>query len=135
MTTHTATNEVSDKELKSVIADFLEMGHVDNIVSMFKRDPTYYSWSGELLLDERFNVRLGVAILFEELQRIQPEKTPLAIASISTLLSHKSPLFRGEAIGILGTIATAEAVELIRPMLSDENEQVREMARMTLDEA
>ena len=34
--------EVSDEELLKVIADFLEMGHVENIVAMFADDPRYY---------------------------------------------------------------------------------------------
>ena len=60
-------NEVSDQELKRVIADFLDQGHVENIVAMFRREPKYYSWTGEILSDERFNVRLGISVLFEEL--------------------------------------------------------------------
>jgi len=40
--------QVSDEELQRVIADFLDMGHVDNIVAMFRRDPRYYDWTGEI---------------------------------------------------------------------------------------
>ena len=63
-----STNEVSDQELKKVIADFLDQGHVENIVAMFRREPKYYNWIGDILRDERFSVRLGVSVLFEELQ-------------------------------------------------------------------
>ena len=49
-------NDVSDAELLSVIKDFLEMGHVDNIVAMFDRDPRYFKWTGDILQDERFAV-------------------------------------------------------------------------------
>ncbi len=63
-------HEVSDAELKKVIADFLEMGHIENIVSMFRQDPQYYMWSGDILKDERFNVRLGMTVLFEELKEM-----------------------------------------------------------------
>lgn len=125
--------EVSDEELKKVIGDFLEMGHVENIVAMFKRDPKYYSWTGELLLDDRFNVRLGLAILFEELQTIQPDKTPLAIPSLQPLLDNESPLIRGEAIGILGHIGTAQAIEIISQAKDDISPQVREMVAMALE--
>ncbi len=55
--------EVSDKELLKVIKDFLEMGHVENIAAMFRQDPRYFQWSGDILDDERFNVRLGVSVL------------------------------------------------------------------------
>ena len=44
--------EVSESELKQVIADFLEMGHVENIVAMFRKEPLYYSWVGDILDDE-----------------------------------------------------------------------------------
>ncbi|RUM42691.1 MAG: hypothetical protein DSY80_06765, partial [Desulfocapsa sp.] len=50
--------EVSDEELLKVIADFLEMGYVENIVAMFKQDQRYYDWVGDLIKDQRFAVRL-----------------------------------------------------------------------------
>ena len=40
-----APREVSDTELKQVIADFLDQGHVDNIVAMFRREEKYYGWT------------------------------------------------------------------------------------------
>ncbi len=126
--------EVSDEELKKVIGDFLEMGHVENIVAMFKREPLYYDWTGELLLDDRFNVRLGLAILFEDLQLIQPDKTPLAIPSLQPLLKNESPLIRGETIGILGLIGSPKAIELIHQAKDDDSPQVREMVVMALED-
>lgn len=127
-------NEVSDTELKKVIGDFLEMGHVENIVSMFRREPAYYAWTGEILDDERLAVRLGVSILFEELKAIQPEKLHLAIPSLTELLQSDSPNIRGEAVGVLGIIGTDEAFDHIRSMLSDPNPQVIEMVELTLED-
>ncbi len=127
-------NQVSDDELKKVIKDFLEMGHVENIVAMFRRDPHYYTWTGEILNDERFNVRLGVSVLFEELQALQPEKLVLATPSLNCLLKNESPLIRGEAINVLGIIGSVEAIALVRRMLDDPSPQVREMAEMVLED-
>jgi len=76
-------DQVSDDELKKVIADFLEMGHVENIVAMFRREPLYYDWIGEILDDERFAVRLGVSVLLEELKPLQPDRLALAIPSLA----------------------------------------------------
>jgi hypothetical protein len=126
-------DQVSDDELKKVIKDFLDMGHVENIVAMFRRDPRYYAWTGEILDDERFNVRLGVSVLFEELQPLQPERLALAIPSLARLLQNTSALIRGEAINVLGIIGTNEAIKLVREMLSDPNPQVREMAELVLE--
>ena len=127
-------NEVSDEELKKVIADFLDQGHVENIVAMFRREPHYYSWTGEILRDERFSVRLGVSVLFEELRAIQPEKLALAIPSVAELLLDEEPLWRGEAVSILGIIDTPEAVALIDPLRHDPSAQVREMVELVLGE-
>ncbi len=129
------TTEVSDKELKSVIADFLDMGHVDNIVAMFSHDPHYYSWVGEILRDERFSVRLGLSVLFEELRTNQNELMHLAIPSLEEVLQGDEPLYRGEALSLLGTIGTREALEIIRCHLTDKDFQVREMAELLMEEA
>lgn len=126
--------EVPDTELKKVIADFLEMGHVANIEAMFRRQPAYYAWTGEILDDERFAVRVGVAVLFEELKKVQPEKLPLAIESLVPLLSSDSATMRGEAIGVLGIIATDEALGHIRKMAADPSPQVQEMVALVLEE-
>ncbi len=134
MNTTSKKDTVSDSELKKVIADFLEMGHVENIVAMFRRHPRYYNWTGELLDDDRFNVRLGLSVLFEELKDVQPEKTPLAVPSLLEALKHQSPLIRGEAISILGIIGTEEALSLVHNMLEDKNPQVREIAGVILDD-
>lgn len=128
-----SSNEVSDQELKSVIADFLDQGHVENIVAMFRHEPKYYEWAGELLSDERFTVRLGVAILFEELQTIQPEKLQIAVPSLAELLCSEEPLFRGEAVSILGIIGTEEAIAHIRNHCDDPSPQVREMVQLVLE--
>ncbi len=128
------TNEVSDQELKKVIADFLDLGHVENIVAMFRREPKYYQWAGELLRDERLSVRLGVTVLFEELQKIQPGKLKFALPSLVELLHAEEPLIRGEAVSILGIIGTAEALAQIRRLQEDPSPQVREMVQLVLED-
>lgn len=126
--------DVHDTELKKVIADFLEMGHVENIVAMFKREPAYYDWTGEILDDERFAVRVGVSVLFEELKMIQPDKLELAVPSLVRLLDSASPTMRGEAIGVLGIIGSHEAIARVRAMRDDPSPQVREMVALVLEE-
>ncbi len=126
-------HSVSDQELKRVIADFLDMGHVENIVAMFRREPRYYEWTGDILRDERFSVRLGISVLFEELQNIQPEKLALAIPSLVELLMADEPLLRGEAISLLGIIGNEKALALVRRQQDDPDSQVREMVQLVLE--
>ena len=129
--------EVSDAELKKVIGDFLDMGHVDNITAMFRREPRYYGWTGEILNDPRFQVRLGVSVLFEELRLVQPEKIALAIPSLLALLQAEPPApsyARGEAVGVLAIIGSEAAMAAVRACLADPDPQVAEVARDILGE-
>jgi hypothetical protein len=127
-------NSVSDQELKRVIADFLDQGHVENIVAMFRREPKYYSWTGDILQDGRFNVRLGISVLFEELRQIQPEKIELAIPSLLELLKKDGPLLRGEVISLLGIIGGEKALAIVRQHNDDPDPRVQEMVQLVLGE-
>ena len=116
--------EVSDEELLKVMADFLEMGHVENIVEMFKQDCRYYQWVGQLLTDERFAVRLGVSVLFEYLIEERPGDVELALPSLADVLEHETPWVRGEAISVLSIIGTPQAMAIIQTMRKDPDPQV-----------
>lgn len=121
-------NEVSDEELIKVIADFLEMGHVENIVAMFQQEPRYYQWVGTLLEDERFTVRLGVSVLFEYLLEDKQNDVHLAIPSLTKALQHQTSWVRGEAVSVLGMIGTDEVMDLIKTMVNDSDTQVASIA-------
>lgn len=125
-------NEVSDAELLRVIKDFLEMGHVDNIVAMFYRESRYFEWTGAILDDERFAVRLGVSVLFEELQARQCASLYLAVPSLSTLLSSEDPLLRGEALSVLAIINDQSLRDQALTLRNDKDSQVREIAEDVL---
>ena len=129
--------EVSDAELKKVIGDFLDMGHVENITAMFRQEPRYYGWTGEILNDPRFQVRLGVSVLFEELRLLQPEKMDLAIPSLLALLHAVPPApayARGEAVSVLAIIGSDTAMVAVQAMAVDPDPLVAEVARDILGE-
>jgi HEAT repeat protein len=119
--------EFTDKELLTVISDFLEKGLVENIVAMYKKEPALYRLSGELLRDERFMVRMGVAVLYEELAAARPDETALAVPALEPLLADETAYVRGEACNILGLIGTDEALTLLAGMADDPDPQVREI--------
>ena len=121
-------------ELIAVIGDFLEMGHVENIMAMFKQDPALYALSGELLRDERFMVRMGMAVLFEEMKGIRPQEVTLAIPALLPVLAEETPWMRGEAVNLLGIIGTSEALTQIKTLADDPEPQIREMVADILSE-
>lgn len=119
--------DFSDEELLTVISDFLEKGLAENIVAMFKKEPELHRLTGKLLIDERFMVRIGVAVLYEELVAIRPQETALAIPSLRNLLINEVSYIRGEACNILGLINTTETRTLLTTMADDPDPQVREI--------
>ena len=117
-----------------VIGDFLELGHVENIVAMFKQDRGLYGLTGDLLRDERFTVRLGVAVLFEDLAAIRPGEVALAIPSLVPLLRENNPILRGEAATILGIIGSDDALRHLAEIEDDPDRQVHEIVEDILRE-
>ena len=114
-------------DIVKVIGDFLELGHVENIIAMFKQDRSLYGLTGDLLRDERFAVRLGIGVLFEELAVIRPKEISLAIPSLLPLLQEQKAILRGEAATILGIIGSGDALAPLVKLKDDPDSQVREI--------
>ena len=127
-------NNGYDIDILKVIEDFLELGHVENIVAMFKQDRTLYSLTGDLIRDERFTVRLGVAVLFEELAALHLDDIQLAIPTLLPLLEETNPILRGEAATILGIIGGKEAIGNLQTLQNDPDLQVLEIVTDILDQ-
>ena len=124
-----STAQFADETLVPVIADFLALGHVDNIRAMILQEPRYLAWSGRLLTDERYAVRLGVSVLFELLVELCPQHLFLAIPGLAAQLRHTEPWVRGEAASVLGIIGTPAALAPLPALLTDPSPQVREIVR------
>lgn len=121
--------QFEDETLVPVIADFLALGHVDNIRAMMLQEPRYLAWSGRLLTDERYAVRLGVSVLFELLAELCPQHLPLAIPGLIAQLHHAQPWVRGEAASVLAIIGTPAALAPLPALLDDPSPQVQEIVR------
>jgi len=122
-------NKDINSDMLKTVCDFLELGHVENIIAMFKEDKSLYGLTGDLLRDERFKVRLGTAVLFEELASIRPADISLAVSSLLPLLQEGNPILRGEAATILGIIGSSEAAAHLEKLANDPDTQVREIIR------
>ena len=124
--------DFSDGELIKVIGDFLEQGLAENIVAMFKKEPELHRLTGELLKDERFMVRMGIAVLYEELAVERSKEISMAIPGLRPLLTDETNYIRGEACNILSIINNFEARKLLSSMVDDPDPQVREIVADSL---
>jgi len=121
-------SEKSSQQLREVIADFLELGHVDNIIAMFKQDPSCFLLSGALIQDERFKVRMGMAVLFEDLVTVMPHQVlDAAVPSLLEAMKHDAPYVRGDAAYVLATIKSSNALSALVDFQHDPDPQVAEI--------
>ena len=87
-----------------------------------------YSLSGDLIDDERFMVRIGMAVLFEELVTSEAAAVlNLAIPSLELLYTHETSYVRGEGVNLLGIINTPEALCAVEKFRNDSDPQVIEI--------
>ncbi|MFA4920237.1 MAG: HEAT repeat domain-containing protein [Thermodesulfovibrionales bacterium] len=123
-----------NSDLKKMIADYMEGGLLDNIIDMFKHDKNLYELITDLMTDERMRVRIGVTALLETLILEDPENVKKTIPRILFLLKHENPVIRGDAAYILGTIGDREVVPSLQEIISDENENVRIIAKEAIED-
>jgi hypothetical protein len=121
------------EETVKMLADYMENGFLDNIVSMFRQDMTYYPYIGELLGDERLGVRIGTTALVETLLEDYSDNVFSAIPGIARLLKNENPTIRGDAAHLLGIIGHKDALPFLADTVNDEHYLVRETAEEAID--
>jgi hypothetical protein len=89
--------KVGPTDMRSMIADYMEKGYLENIIDMFKHDENMYSHVGDLIKDERLIVRIGVSALLDTLKEEDPEHISKAISSVSPLIKDENPIVRSDA--------------------------------------
>jgi len=121
-------------DLIQMVSDYMENGFLENIIDMYRHDPTLYSLVGELIRDERIRVKIGVTALMEELKKIDPEHIILAQDHLLPLLDHADAAVRGNAANLVGIIGNRSILPILEKLLEDENPDVRAIVREALQE-
>jgi HEAT repeat protein len=122
------------EDMKTMIADYMEKGFLENIIDMFRHDKNLYPLIGDLMKDERMRVRLGMSALVETLAKEDPDNIRDSIPGIAALLEDENATIRGDAAYLLGIIGHPDAVPFLRDASEDENGSVREIAGEAIEE-
>jgi HEAT repeat protein len=125
---------MTDNDIASMIADYMEQGFLDNIIDMFKHDSSLYALLDSLIRDERVRVRIGVTALMEELKVKDGENISRALVPLLPLVDHGDPVVRGDAANLIGIIGDREALPFIERLLADEDPNVRLICREAIEE-
>jgi HEAT repeat protein len=123
-----------EREISSAdIASFLEQGLLENLVILFRSEPSLYPLLAELIPDERIGVRLGTSALVESLAEEDSEGSWRAVEAILPLLAHENPVVRGDAAYLLGILGRREALAALGALEADESADVRDAVAEALE--
>jgi HEAT repeat protein len=128
------SNSIDPSDIRTMIADYMEKGFLENIIDMYKYDSSLYTYIGELMRDERLIVRIGISALIDTLKTEDFENISKAIPSILPLLKDKNPVLRSDAAYFLGMIGNKDVIPLLREAIEDEDENVRVIAKEAIED-
>ena len=121
-------------DLKTMLADYMENGLLDNIIDMFKHDQSLYAYIGDLIADERIRVRIGATALVESLRKEDPENVAKAIPHLLPLLKAEAPVIRGDAAYLLGVIGKRDVLPFLNEIINDADTNVRMIAEEAIED-
>ncbi len=117
---------MDDEEMKSMLAEYMGRGFLDNIAALFRQEPSLCRLIPDLLGHESLHVRLGTVALVEELIGGHRDAVRAAVPGLVGLLKHQNPTIRGDAASVLGTIGDRAALAGLEAAVSDGHAGVRE---------
>lgn len=119
------------------VSDYLEEvlaeGNIDYARKLLERHPQALENVIDLMADPeaKINVRLGIGVIIEEMAESEPFKA--VIPRLIDYLSDDDARVRGDACHYLSLTRDPAYIPHIEKLLSDESEEVREIAQDSLD--
>jgi thioredoxin-like negative regulator of GroEL len=116
------------------LAQVLAEGNIDYATRLIERYPQALQNVLQLMADPdaKINVRLGVGVLIEDMAESRQFET--VIPQLLDYLSSKDARTRGDACHYLSLTKNPAYIPIIEKLLSDESEEVREIAQDSLEE-
>lgn len=125
---------MTDNELRDMLIEYMGKGFLENIIDMFKHDPSLFKFLPDLISSDNTRVRIGAAALIEELRESYRKEIELIIPELIKLLNGADQTLRGDIAYILGLTGSPLAVEPLKKLSMDESPDVRRVAQESLEE-
>jgi hypothetical protein len=124
----------SFKGLTEYLDEVLAEGNISYANKLIQRHPQALENIITLMADPeaKINVRLGVGVIIEEMAESDAFK--VVVPRLIEYLSSKDARIRGDASHYLSLIKDRSVIPLIEKLLTDESEEVREIAQDSLDD-
>ena len=120
--------------LTEYLDEVLAEGNIGYANKLIQRYPQALENVIALMADPqaKINVRLGVGVMIEEMA--ESEAFKVVIPRLIDYLSNKDARIRGDACHYLSLTKDSSLIPVIEELLSDDSEEVREIAQDSLDE-
>ena len=119
--------------MTAYLDELLSGGRINKVLELLNRQPDIIDALLALFAepDTRLNTRIGISAIMEDLQGGAVLRG--IIDKLGDLTTHRESRIRGDACHYLALTEDKRAVAYIRPLLEDSDEDVREIARESLD--
>ena len=113
--------------------ELLSSGNIRKPLERIKSEPALMDALLELFIDPDtgLNIRIGISAIMEDLQGT--ETLSSIVNQLGELTRHEDARIRGDACHYLALSGDPAATAYIKPLLKDEDENVREVARESLE--
>ncbi|HHJ34454.1 MAG TPA: HEAT repeat domain-containing protein [Gammaproteobacteria bacterium] len=124
----------SSEGISDYFSEVLAEGKIDYANKLIQRHPETLDNIIDLMTDAdaKINVRLGVGAIIEEMAESEVFKR--VVPRLIEYLSHDDARVRGDACHYLSLTRDKSHIPAIRKLLSDDSEEVREIAQDSLDD-
>jgi HEAT repeat protein len=123
---------MTDTELKDMLIEYMGKGFLENIIDMFKHDPSLFRFLPGLISSENTRVRIGAVALVEELRDSFKDKIEETLPALVRLLENGDDTLRGDIAYLISILNTPSAHDILKTLCNTENPDIREIVEETL---
>lgn len=115
-------------------SELMTSGEINKVQEIINNNPDYFSILLELMAspDTTLSVRIGVGAVIEDFSGGEILKNN--IDALGEYTRHKEARVRNDACHYLSLSETSEALKYIKPLLKDDDAEVREVAEEAIEE-
>jgi thiol-disulfide isomerase/thioredoxin len=124
---------VKEGTVSGYYASLLIQGRAEEILNMARENPDISFVMAELLVDPDMGVRIGAAVVLQEIQKKDARIVSEAIRRVSGKVASLDDRIKGDFAFILGELGNEAAREYLLGLANDENREVRETAIEALE--
>jgi len=123
----------SETGMQHYFNELLSTGKLDKVTRLLKKEPELFRHLPDMLSNKEtpLGAKIGIGAIFEEFQG--QEAIQAIVPLLIGLLSNSQASVRNDASYYLGLSESPEAIDALKSLLNDPQEEIRESARDALE--